>query len=61
MIDSTSSSSDSDGTYANIAGLMNHKKPMISEMFRTKVDKIIRSYHQKDFDRIDSKIVKGLM
>ena len=61
MIDSTSSSSDSDGTYANIAGLMNHKKPMVSELFWGKVDKIMKQYHSWDFDSVDSKVIKGLV
>lgn len=61
MIDSTSSSSDSDGGYANIASLMNHKKDFISMMFRDKVDNSVDHYKGKKFSEIDKRIMKGLV
>jgi hypothetical protein len=34
---------------------------MISDMFRDKVDRTIRAYKKRKFNRVDNKIVKGLV
>lgn len=61
VIDSTTESSEFEGTNTNIISLIQHKNQTVSNFYVDKIKRTIEEYKSKDLKLTDKKILKGIL